>query len=131
MRVVFEFIPVAYPLPDVTQHVIKSKRVRSFLANRMRRAAGVVLVPGDQLQRSVARRGVAAARGVLPLRLCRQAVQVTVFVVLAEGLAELARVFPADALDRQLRPLKVTWIGLGNRLILLLRHLVLADLKGF
>jgi hypothetical protein len=63
--------PALAPLPDVSQHVIKTEVIRLLLSNRMSRAAGVALISGDGVQRPIGLASAASPGRVFPLCFCR------------------------------------------------------------
>ena len=46
-------MPIRHPIPDVSEHVIKSKSVRRFLSHFVRPAAAVAVVPGYEIELAV------------------------------------------------------------------------------
>src|SRR5262249_20042317 len=99
-------LPVLYPLPNVTQHVVQSPSIRLLLPYRMRAMLRIATIPGvlSQVLRVIAK-AVDAWRArtcsIFPLGFCRQAIQLRAFHSI-ELTDERLGIVPRHLIDRPL-----------------------------
>ena len=128
-------VPVCSPFPNVSQHVVQPPPVRPLQGNRMRPIpASPSKVPRHLLQLPVSRLRRTRSRGVLPLGLCRQSIQIPLpWLSSVQSPDVLLNVVPRHVLDRAPRAalLELRWILLKHqRLPISLGDLELAHPKS-